>query len=293
MLLKILTCTLLVISGTSAYAQKGLEVLKQTEEVYVPQAEDCARDDICDLKKITFRVQSYRIPATSAEDIELYGTKMYLGYDTASLSDITKYAVVQFIRGCVYYSELLPTNEVINYFTIVRRHIDTPGGFILFRHPTWAVDSNTQDPLFSSDPDISDNRHFFLKWSPGAVNGIPKGQGMLYGEKIPSFPSVYVTNSPEPATLDANGIAKNVSLQFEMCVFKTANVSREMRGNQENFGPPIKCFSWSHNFSYDHVRKTWKEFQDVSPVCNRPLTPDERDREELLHRWSFHHPYQK
>jgi len=293
MLLKILTLVLLLISATAVHAQKGLEVLKQTEEVYIPKAEDCARDDICDLKKITFRVQSYRIPATSAEDIELYGTKMYLGYNTASLSDITKYAVVQFIRGCVYRSELLPTNEVNNHFTVMRRHIDTPGGFILFRHPTWIVDSTDQDPLYSSNPDTPDNRHFFLQWSPQVVKGVPRQQGVLYGEKLPLLPNVYVTNSPEPATLDANGVAKNVSLQFETCVFKTANVSRGMRGNQENFGPPLVCFAWSHNFVYDHTQKVWQEPNGISPVCNRPLTPDERDREELLRRWSVHHPHKK
>ncbi len=294
MLLKILTCTLFMISGTPAYAQKGLEVLKQTEEVYIPQAEDCAHEDICDLKKVIFRVQSYRMPKASIDDIELYGTKMYLAYQTASIADITKYAIVQFIRGCVYRSELLPGNEVKTSFTIVRQHIDAPDGLILFRHPIWAVDSTDQDPLYSSNPDTPDNRHFFLQWSPQVIKDVPRQQGVLYGEEIPRLPNVYVTNPLlEPATLVSEGVAKNVSLEFETCIFKTVDIPKALRGTQQDFGSPIKCFSWSHNFVYDHIQKVWQEPSGISPVCNRPLTEEEIDRAELLKRWFIYHPRQQ
>lgn len=253
------------------------------EEIYTPPKEECEKFDICDLKLVILRTQDEVVSKIDEGGIDIYGTKMYASYVTDALSGIEKYAFVQFIRGCQFVSQLLPSGEVENYPNILRPYMDTPEGLALFRHPDWAIDSEHADPIQSSDPSLSDNRHFLLQWTtpPGAWNP-DISQGNLYGEKRPKFPRVYVTDSPFSAVRYPDELVRNSSLEFRICLYKTADVPRVTSGNNIGFAVPIKCFEWDQSFVYNYGKKSWERPVGVVAECKRPLTKEEEAQSEVF-----------
>lgn len=253
------------------------------EEVYTPSKEECRKSDTCDLKQVIFRVQDIFMPKEDKDDIALYWTKMYASYVTNALSSIEKYAFVQFIRGCVFTSEMLPGGEVVTHLNVIRRHMDTPEEPTLFRHLDWVIDSEDADPVYSSGPGLSGNRHFFLQWTTPPGDWDPDlAQGNLYGEERPKLPQVYVTDFPMPARHDPDGSVRNSSLEFRVCLYKTADVPLATRGSDINFAAPIRCFEWNQSFVYNHEKNSWERPTGVVAECKRPFTKEEEKQLEAL-----------
>lgn len=279
-----------VLLGNAVYAATAANTKTATsfthEEVYVQSPEECAKFDSCDLKQIIFRTNDGSLKRDNSADLDMYWTKMYASYVTKTLADIENYAFVQFIRGCVFSSEVLPDGTVATYFNVIRTHIDVPDGKMLFRHSDWVIDSNDEDPVYSSDLSYSADRHFFAQWTtPHGAWDPDLVQGNLYGEKRPAFPQVYVTDLPSPAVRFPDGVAQNASLEFRICLYKTADIPRRAMGSNIDFAQPIKCFEWNESFVYDHGAQSWERPIGVVAECRRPLTENEAAAAKALSTW--------
>ncbi|HEY9585086.1 MAG TPA: hypothetical protein VJJ02_00640 [Candidatus Paceibacterota bacterium] len=290
----LLVSLLLVIWSSVLFAAKKQEKVPSyaREEVYVPSKENCEERDTCDLEKVVFRLKEVYLPKEGKYDIELGWTRMYASYVTTSVGKIEKYLFVQFIRGSIFTSEMLPEGKVVKHFSVVRRHIDTPEGKILFRHPDWVVDKDRgPDPSMSADSTNPGDRHFFLEWSnTPAVWDSDRSQGNLYGEKKPTFPQVYVTDSPEAAAVFPTGIVRNTSLEFRTCLYRAIDVPLSVPKGSINFAVPIKCFEWAQSFVYDHAKQSWDHPVGVIDEYRRPLTPEEEAVVKILSTWLKDHP---
>jgi hypothetical protein len=261
-------------------AKPPIQAIDSRNVVIMHDRTECKKNDTCDLLKMDFRVRQYRIPPEDVDDSEFLGTVLYASYETDRVETLPKYAFVQFIRGCVYRSWKENGGTVATHFSVARRYMDVPNNkFITFCHRDWMIDANQSDPIYSSEPSESPNRHYFLQWSdiPGKWDS-NASDGHLFGEEVPKYPRGYVTDYPMQA-YNLRGVANNVSLEFRMCLYKTADVPPVLEGKDVNFAKPIYCFDWSHNFVYNHDKDVFERPSVISPVCARPFTPEETERD--------------
>lgn len=76
-----------------------------------------------------------------------YMTDFRFVVEVDKASGIPNYGVVQFMRGCMFESELQTDGSVINDFTYAHKHF---GRWSMIRHDNWVIDSEHADPLTTS-----------------------------------------------------------------------------------------------------------------------------------------------
>jgi hypothetical protein len=150
-----------------------------------------------------------------------------------------------------------------------------------FRHLDWSVDSIDNDPMFTSLSSAPEERHYFAEWLNPGARWTPGVLGNFYGEQKPKFPRLYVSDNA-PISYVIDGVAQNVSFEFRMCLYKTADVPRSIRSDEVNFAPPIACYNWGSSNIYNHAEKKFEHPKGVASVCQRPYTPDEERRNHFL-----------
>lgn len=267
---------------TAAAFQNNI-LLKRDGFVFTPSPSDCVLRDICDLKKVVFRIEQFRLPPVPDEegDIDLLGTRLYASYETMQIDQLEKYAFVQFIRGCAFYSLLKDDGTVDEHFGRARAAMFDR--MMIFRHPLWSIDSNGPDPAYSASAEFPESRHYLAQWSKKISERVPEEQGDLYGETKPTVPSLFITDLPIAAWYRPDGLTQNVSFEFRTCLYKTAEVPIEAKGEHDvNFAEPIACWEWKHNFVYNYTTKRFDQSETVAPICMRPLTPEEEQIEKFL-----------
>jgi hypothetical protein len=268
-----------IIGIAGAQATESRIVLEKKEHLFTPDQKTCAIKDICELKGVVFRVEQMRSPAENSDDIEIYGTDIYASYETRSLEMLPKYAFAQFIRGCVYRSSLSTDGKVTTYFSVIRQYMGK--GRYPFRHRDWSLDSVDADPIFASEPSAPEERHYFYEWLSPSTHWKPGFVGHFYGEQKPTFPQLYVSDNV-PVAYIFDGVAQNVSFEFRMCLYKTADVPRNVGLHETNFASPIVCYDWGSSNVYDHAQKKFDHPKGVAGVCQRPFTPDEERRNRFM-----------
>lgn len=221
------------------------------------QNSDCEENNTCDLLSIDFRAEDYEVVTSSGKS---YGTRMFAAYTTREVGDLEKYVFVQFIRGCVYSTELKKKGKVLVLYDVSRRHFNV---IKPFSHPNWQVDSLDDNPVFLSAR--GKPLHYYYRWN--TVNGsMEKETEYLYGMIKPSQPTLYV--SDRPGTVFVSGKrARNRSLQFLTCLYKVAAVPDISRPEDIDFGRPIQCFEWYSSYVYNFKTKKYERTEIVSPVC--------------------------
>lgn len=234
----------IVVSAKADITSKG-HVHDKQENVQNFYNTDCADSDTCTLKRFSLFTRDYEV--WFADDPNpSYGTGMLTEYETASLADIEKYAVVQFIRGCVFDNTKNASGEIKEAGGIDIMHF---GEWKKFCFRSWMPDSFDKDPVYNSTPD--DGRFYFLRWN--SVKGLHKfDTENYYGFKRPKYPVVYLSDTPA-AAFRATNSARNVSLEFKTCVYRAKDVPNEVEADNINFAEPIKCFNWksSHIYNWD------------------------------------------
>jgi hypothetical protein len=92
-----------------------------------------------------------------------YANGVIMEYETDSVDALEKYAIVQFTKGCVFYSSKNGKSK------INRNVSDTVPSFgedIPFCFPKWVIDSQDTDPAYNSDPEYG--RFYLLRWNKPA-----------------------------------------------------------------------------------------------------------------------------
>lgn len=232
---------------------------------------DCRPTASCDLKRFTLTTSVYEVWFSDDPIYPTYGNSVVMEYQTDSVAALERYAIVQFKKGCVFYS------SKTNGGKITRKINDTVPSFgenVPFCFPEWVIDSQDTDPAYNSDP--KGGRFSLLRWNrPGSYD---ERTQKFYGTQKPRRPVVYMADHPSGAFVSGIGM-KNVALEFNTCIYKASEVPEETRREDINFATPLTCFGWQNVYVYDFDRgKFQTDIADV-PRWEEPFARLEKRQE--------------
>ena len=198
------------------------------------------------------------LPKAKPSDIS-YLTDTRFIVDAASPMMIEDFAVVQWIRGCVFSSDSNGGKDL----SISRQHF---GHIIPFKHEHWQIDSDSTDPVYSSDPDYG--RFALLRWNSDPKN-VDAETATFYANKKPLHGVTLVTDLPASAFLGSPTQAQNTSLEFRTCLFKTSDLPRETTPDGEGVdnSKALWCVEWNHRFVYDFSSHKMRKPPQIDPFC--------------------------
>jgi hypothetical protein len=224
------------------FTGKGhIHTLSQTKQVF--SNPDCRSTDSCDLKSFTLTTSAYEFWFSDDPDYPTYGNGAIMEYATDSVAALEKYAIVQFKRGCVFYTS---KNSAGKIATTVSDTTPSFGENISFCFPEWVIDSQDSDPAYNSDPEYG--RYYLLRWNePGSYDNRTQ---KYYGAEKPKTPVVYMADYPAGAFVSGSGV-KNVALEFNTCIYKARDIPAWTRRDDVGFAKPITCFEWQNVYVYD------------------------------------------
>ncbi len=218
------------------------------------------------LKRVISRTSDYSVKIGDSLSL---GKRMDIGFETDTVSHLTDYVVVQFLRGCSftsrYHLETKTTEAVFDVSHYSWSAIEP------FKHADWIVDSVDKDPVYNSSDDEGLARHFAYRSQP-KIGGFEKSQGEKYfGVSAPVSPWIYVVDRPGTVFVgDAGEDAKNISLEFQTCVYKNSEVPNHLSSAQavgEIKSVPLYCTTWASSFIYNFETKKFERPQGISPLC--------------------------
>ena len=129
--------------GQTAEKQQGLSIpLSIGEQTFENSSDICGKNETCDLKKVIFRKEDYLIPPVHLliDDDTIQSTRVLVGFITNEIADLTRYAFVQFTRGCMWHSYVNDRGVLDTEFGVLRNFL----GIKQLQHvfPRWVVDSD-------------------------------------------------------------------------------------------------------------------------------------------------------
>lgn len=233
------------------------KILRERKSIFLN--EKCQSAENCDLVSVEYLVQDYKIGIGNDYS---FGTRLFVRYRTKSIADLENYAIVQFLKGCVFETSL-KNGEVTVHRGITVEHF---GEFKEFKFKDWAIDSIDSDPVYYSSNGLP--RHYYYKWSKtGKFPTDWQHDEMFFGRQSPPQPELYVSERPGGTAFKTEFDAKNISLQFRTCIYKTKDVPSETTPNDLNFAKPVHCFDWKSSFLYNHFKKRYENRNDISEFC--------------------------
>ncbi len=238
----ILIISLLVRNAYGDFTGKGhVHTLSETRQVFVNP--DCRTTATCDLKRFTLTTLVHEVWFSDDPANPTYGNGAIMEYETDAVDALEKYAIVQFVKGCVFDSSKDGAGKVIRNLEYV---VPSFGESVPLCFPQWVIDSQDSDPAYNSDPEYG--RFYLLRWNkPGFYDGPTQ---KYYGAEKPRRPVVYLTDYPAGAFVTRTGI-KNAALEFKTCIYKASEVPTKTRREDINFGKPLNCFNWRNVYVYD------------------------------------------
>jgi hypothetical protein len=237
------------------FTGKGhVHALSETKQVFLNP--NCRTTDTCDLKRFTLTTLVHEVWFSDDPHNPTYGNGVIMEYETASIDTIERYAIVQFIKGCVFNSSRNGNGKIDRNAGYV---VASFGEDIPLCFPQWVIDSQDTDPAYNSDPEYG--RFYLLRWNEPGTDDY--GSHKFYGAEKPREPVVYMTDYPAGAFVTASGV-KNAALEFKTCIYKASDVPAETRRDDTNFAKPINCFEWRNVYVYDFgTRRFETEFADL------------------------------
>jgi len=223
---------------------------------------DCHSTDSCDLKRFTLTKVVNEIWFSDNPDHPTYSNGVIMEYETDSVADLEKYAIVQFKKGCVFDAYKNRDGEIRRNITYT---VTSFGEQVPFCFRRWVIDSQDRDPAYNSDPDFG--RFYLLRWNkPGSYDNRTQ---KYYGAEKPIKPIVYMVDYPAGAFMTRTGI-RNVALEFKSCIYKSSDVPRETSRNNLEFGTPISCFEWQNVYVYDFANARFESDLAALPSWEEP-----------------------
>lgn len=226
---------------------------------------DCKSTATCDLKRFTLTKSVNEIWFSDNPTHPTYANGVVMEYETDSVAALERYAIVQFMKGCIFYSTKAANGE------IVRTANDTVISFgesVPYCFRNWVIDSTDSDPAYNSDPDYG--RIYLARWNePGSYDNRTQ---RYYGKEKPTVPIVYMTDHPSGAFVSASGV-KNAALQFKTCIFKAGDVPALTRRDNLHFAKPIHCFDWQNVYIYDFATASFTTDLAAAPKWDEPTAP--------------------
>ena len=204
---------------------------------------DCRSTASCDLKRFTLTISVYEVWFSDDPKYPTYGNSVIMEYQTDSVDALENYAIVQFKKGCVFYSSKTRGGRINGSLS---DSVPSFGENVPFCFPRWVIDSQDTDPAYNSDPEMG--RFHLLRWNkPGSYD---ERTQKFYGTQKPRRPVVYMADHPSGAFVSGFGV-KNVALEFNTCIYKASDVPEETQRDDINFATPLTCFGWQNVYVYD------------------------------------------
>ena len=257
----VLVLSLLAGNSYAHFTAKGhMHTLSETKQVFLNP--DCAETDTCDLKRFALTTSVYEVWFSDDPNYPTYSNGVIMEYETDAVDALEKYAIVQFVKGCVFYSS---KNSEGKINTNVSDIVPSFGENIPLCFPQWVIDSQDTDPVYNSNPEYG--RFYLLRWNkPGSYNGRTQ---KFYGTEKPKNPVVYMADYPSGAFLTATG-AKNAALEFKTCIYRARDVPVKTRRDEIHFANPLNCFEWQNVYVYDfgkaRFEANWKNVPRLADV---------------------------
>lgn len=230
---------------------------------------DCKDSNTCSLKSFDIHLEQYQVKFTDETGgWTSYGTKMVSSYETDNNVNLEKYGIAQFIQGCQYISKR-ENGAVTRLPVIVREY---RGKTIPYFHPTMVIDGFTPDPL-SWDDDPKHSRHFayFNKFPDREIQSAD-----YHGVKPTLGTKLYVEDHPGVASYFADtDRAYNISLKFKTCIYRSADVSKDVAGDNLEFAKPLHCFDWASSYVYNFEQGKFENLSELDPYCFSQTSPGE------------------
>lgn len=242
------------------FTGKGhVHTLSETRQVFLNP--DCRTTDTCDLKRFTLTTSVHQVWFSDDPDHPTYGNGVIMEYETDSVPALEKYAIVQFVRGCVFKSSRNSKGKVDRNVGYV---VASFGEDVPLCFPHWVIDSQDSDPAYNSDPEHG--RFYLLRWNKRGSYDTRTQK--YYGTKKPKIPVVYMTDYPAGAFVTETGV-KNAALEFKTCIYKAGDVPTQTRRDNVNFAKPLACFHWQNVYVYDFDNGTFQTHAADLPLPQR------------------------
>jgi hypothetical protein len=215
-----------------------------------------------DLVEFKVTTNKYKVFFTDDpdEDSPSHGSTMYAEYTTKEIDQLQDYAVVQYIKGCVFDSEKQADGSIKKTNHISREFF---GDVVPFMHKKLVIDSVDVDPIYNS---MENHRHGAYRWNE-VQGSYAKATEHYFLNQEPDNPTLYVRDMPSSAFTSGYGGAKNVSLQFEACLIKTSDVPKVGTPELDLRGKALKCFKWDSSFIYNHSTEKYESKKTIDPYC--------------------------
>ena len=241
-----LLCFLAVTASSHAHFNGKGHVHDITKKTQTFLNIDCAKSGTCDLKRFTIISIAYEVWFMDDPIYPTYGNGTIIEYETESLVSLEKYAVVQFMRGGLFYTAKKADGTINKFMGDV---VLSFGEKVPFFFPEWVIDSQDADPVYNSDPDYG--RFYLLRWNEpyGLYDNRTR---KFYGQEKPNFPTVYLTDYLSGAFVTGIGV-KNAAMEFKTCISKTDAVPVKTVREDINFAKGVICFEWQNINVYDHA----------------------------------------
>jgi hypothetical protein len=188
---------------------------------------------------------------------------MAMNYETDSVSNLEKYGVVQFIKGCQFTSRL--ENGVVKRRQDIAYERD--GKYPPYVFPNWEIDGFVDDPIEWGDTKSDGSRHNFY-WNHEPSHNRPSVKWDYFGFKKPSTPELWLRDGAVIAAYSPeSGDARNVSLEMKTCIYKTSDVPRSVPYDQVDFATPIYCFNWTKSVIFNFKTMQYDSPEGIDPFC--------------------------
>lgn len=227
------------------------------KQVFQNSSEHCVLNTSCELKEFRLETHDYRTMISGSASL---GSSAIKAYKTDKVENLEKFAIVQFIKGCVFSSSQNAQGEVEKRFGYSREFFDS---FARFQHKSWVIDSIDSDPMYNNL--TPDRRHGAYRWNKVRGSYDRKTEVHYFREK-PIFPELYVSDLPGSAFLGSNE-AKNISLKFKACIYQTEDIPLKTTPDDLDFATPIHCFDWASSFIYNHKLSRYESPSEIDSFC--------------------------
>lgn len=231
------------------FTGKGhVHTLSETKQDFLNS--DCRSTASCDLKRFTLTTSVYEVWFSDDPNYPTYGNSVIMEYQTDSVAALENYAIVQFKKGCVFYSSKTRGGKITSK---IADTVPSFGENVPFCFSRWVIDSQDTDPAYNSEPEVG--RFHLLRWNkPGSYD---ERTQKFYGPQKPIRPVVYMADHPSGAFISGIGV-KNVALEFNTCIYKASHVPEETRRDDINFATPLTCFGWQNVYVYDFDKEKFQ-----------------------------------
>lgn len=211
---------------------------------------NCEADQTCDLLSFSLHQYEYKVDFAGGTE-QSYGTTVNFEYTTKSPGSLEDFALVNFIRGCQFDSTSR-NGRVARAYAV---KVESFGRMVPYRFPDWSIDSFDANPMYNNWPEeevaAGASLHGSYRWNkvPGSFD---EKTEVYFVQERPRTGRLYVSDRPGTAfVFDGGASAKNISVQFRVCIYRTRDIPRSTSPDNLAFASPIACHEWASSYVWD------------------------------------------